>query len=268
MKHNYTSSFQRMATNGGGIDLRFEIKDCWGYDKEIPESDRFLGSMNSLKIVVTAPTKQKCFDEILTSIKVMMAYQSGIDSNGLKSLEHPLTGDDTNAESQKQILIDIMDEDQKDGLYDDITIPKELDDWAIATAMDSFQDAVDKPIMDILLRGTFYRGECAAIQKLMPEIERWKASCKELNGVIDAWKKEFKEKDAEIERLKKENEQLNVYKHEYNLLKEAADGLSKVANGRLKKALQQIEQMSDPGDYEKAIVDMKSIASNALKNNL
>lgn len=34
---------------------------------------------------------------------------------------------------------------------------------------------------------------------------------------------------------------------------------------RYEKALQLIEQMSDPGDYYKAICDMKAIASDALK---
>lgn len=34
--------------------------------------------------------------------------------------------------------------------------------------------------------------------------------------------------------------------------------------GQLVNALRQIEQMSDPGDYYKAICDMKSIATNAL----
>ena len=33
---------------------------------------------------------------------------------------------------------------------------------------------------------------------------------------------------------------------------------------RYEKALKQIEQMSDPGDYWKAIIDMKAIASEAL----
>lgn len=33
---------------------------------------------------------------------------------------------------------------------------------------------------------------------------------------------------------------------------------------RYEKALKQIEQMSDPGDYFKAICDMKAIASKAL----
>lgn len=33
---------------------------------------------------------------------------------------------------------------------------------------------------------------------------------------------------------------------------------------RYEKALKQIEQMSDPGDYWKAICDIKAIASNAL----
>lgn len=36
---------------------------------------------------------------------------------------------------------------------------------------------------------------------------------------------------------------------------------------KLTKALKQIEQMSDPGDYYKAIVAMKSIATDALKNS-
>lgn len=33
---------------------------------------------------------------------------------------------------------------------------------------------------------------------------------------------------------------------------------------RYEKALKQIEQMSDPGDYWKAIIDMKAIATEAL----
>lgn len=197
MKHNYTSSFQR---DGEAINNLGHANYCHTIIDHICEPIVVTQSSTTLGGEIQLRTWTACSicgmpmgDALLKKINSTPKDKPGVAID-----------DDSSTESQKQILIDIMDEDQKDGLYDDITIPKELDDWAIATAMDSFQDAADKPIMDILLRGTFYRGECAAIKKLMPEIER------------------------------------------------------------LKKALQQIEQMSDPGDYEKAIVDMKSIASNAL----
>jgi hypothetical protein len=42
----------------------------------------------------------------------------------------------------------------------------------------------------------------------------------------------------------------------------------KSENQKLIEALKKIEQMSDPGSYEKAIIEMKSIATNALKKSI
>lgn len=53
-----------------------------------------------------------------------------------------------------------------------------------------------------------------------------------------------------------------------NCLKHAFKNLSESTSPEpLREALRQIEQMSDPGSYERAIVDMKQIASKALASH-
>lgn len=174
MKHNYTSSFQRdvEATNGGGLPNTAEeiVKALAEWSLKYPRQP------------IYGYNRKEDMDAELIAIEEKAKDFLNSTPNDKPSVA---TDDASSTEFQKQLLIDIMDEDQKDGLYDDITIPKELDDWATAAAMDSFQDAADKPIMDILLRGTFYRGECAAIKKLMPEIERLKKENEELKKKID-----------------------------------------------------------------------------------
>lgn len=69
-------------------------------------------------------------------------------------------------------------------------------------------------------------------------------------------------------RLKDQPQDFEAEKVKLNrMLKSAVDTGKKAIERaeRYEKALQQIEQMSDPGDHWKAICDMKAIASEALK---
>lgn len=50
--------------------------DCWEMDDRIDADQRWMAVNDRLKIVVTAPTKEQAFEEVLTSIRVMCAYES------------------------------------------------------------------------------------------------------------------------------------------------------------------------------------------------
>ena len=56
-----------------------EFIDCWeDVEKDMPESDRWLAIYKPFGIALTAPTKEKAFEQVVISIKVLLAYKNKI----------------------------------------------------------------------------------------------------------------------------------------------------------------------------------------------
>jgi hypothetical protein len=61
------------------IKLKIEFKDCWEFDTRLPEDHRWLACIDDLGIVVVASTKEKAFEEIMTSLMVKAMYDSNYE---------------------------------------------------------------------------------------------------------------------------------------------------------------------------------------------
>ena len=59
-------------------NFKIKFTDCWEVDKRIDAKQRWMAAISHLKIVVTASTKEKAFDEIMTSIRVLAMFQNDI----------------------------------------------------------------------------------------------------------------------------------------------------------------------------------------------
>jgi hypothetical protein len=65
-------------------DLKIGFVDCWEgieEEKRLPESDRWIATLEPLKIVVTAPTKEMAFEEVMISIRVLAMYANELKPN-------------------------------------------------------------------------------------------------------------------------------------------------------------------------------------------
>ena len=58
--------------------MKIIFTDCWEYDKNIPKSHRWVAELKDFRISVTASTKKQAFEEVITSLRVLIAYHSGI----------------------------------------------------------------------------------------------------------------------------------------------------------------------------------------------
>lgn len=59
------------------ISLKIEFTDCWEFDELIDADQRWLAVLHSIPgTAVTAPTKDKAFEEIMISLRVKAAYDS------------------------------------------------------------------------------------------------------------------------------------------------------------------------------------------------
>lgn len=73
----YDKYFGEAYTNKVQVDTKIKVDFSEGIIAE--DTEGFIGVVEQLKIVVTGKTKQECLEEILVSIKVLLAYNSGID---------------------------------------------------------------------------------------------------------------------------------------------------------------------------------------------
>ena len=75
----YASQFQSAPIVDDNWISNFKIEFEEGIIAE--DTNGFIGVIDRLKIVDTGETKEKCFEECLISLKVLLAYNSGIKIN-------------------------------------------------------------------------------------------------------------------------------------------------------------------------------------------
>lgn len=71
----FISGFEYGQQQGGG-GLKITFTDCWEVDERINSEQRWMAHNDFLKIAVTAPTKEKVFEEFMTSLRVMIMFLS------------------------------------------------------------------------------------------------------------------------------------------------------------------------------------------------
>lgn len=59
--------------------LKIEFTNRGELDENIPESDKWMAQIDELKMIVTAPTREQAFEEIMTSLRVRCAFASNYD---------------------------------------------------------------------------------------------------------------------------------------------------------------------------------------------
>ncbi len=78
------------SLSGNGVpNLKINFLDCKEGNPDYPKEQRWLAEIPSLKMIVTGETKEEAFKELLKSIQVKIAYDSGISPEDLSLLTSP-----------------------------------------------------------------------------------------------------------------------------------------------------------------------------------